>query len=1407
MVSRSLLRRAVIALALGLVAAVTIVGTAAAASPAWKLVAVTGPTNVPPRQSEVQRLAVEAEGGDFTLSQHTATGEGTLGFALGFDQVTAGSDQVTVTFPLEGTFAAGEAVTGSGIPEGTTIVGVSGTSAEPVLELSNAATSTEAAIIEAASKVVSGVTSSTGGFHVGDAISGPGIPSGTRVGAVGPGTLTLSNFVTSGGVVALSAEETTTPIASDASAEALQAALEDLPAIGPGAVTVSGGPGGEVTQPYFIAFGGLLANMDVAEFSADGSALAGVHPNAHVFTVVPGGAGTGELAISLTNVGGAPSSGLITVRVGPLPAGVSLDGPGRQELESEHRWTCVPEAGESIAACTSELPARADQPAWGFNVRIKVDTTVAQTLATTVTASGGGAAVPTSYRAPITISSHPAPPGIQAFWAGAFDADGNPSTQAGGHPFGALTMFAVNTVRSGTGEIIPAADTKNVDVDLPAGFVANPLVTPRCPQSTLASFETEFSPPKVCPDATLVGGLTPFINVFNAGQEFLEGAVAFSSDVPAPGTAAEFTTRIGPALQSIVGSLRAEEDFGVRVIAPNVAPVSKFYGSIAAFYGEPAGAHGKAFLVNPTDCAQQQEESDQGRGPVTRIAANTWQEPGVFDKAEDSLPLLTGCKTLTEAWLGHGPEPAQEQPSFTFSPTTTRAASPAGATAHLHVPQAGLSNPKKLATADLKKTVVTLPEGLSLNPSSANGLEACSEAQIGYLGSGFPSPNPIRFNEAAPSCPDGAKLGTFEISTPLLEEPVEGTIYLASQEENPFHSLIALYLVVDNARFGITLKLPGEVEANGDTGRLTAVFDNNPQIPFEDLTLHFRGGGGRSELATPEVCGHYQTTGSLTPWSAESGEAAQIEEQGFTVTGACAPSAATRPFAPGFEAGTTNPAAGAYSPLVIKVNRNDGEQELTKLNFTLPEGLIGNLASVPYCSDAAIEAARAKSGRVEQAGPSCPAASQIGTVDAAAGVGSEPVHVGGHAYMAGPYEGAPLSAVVITPAVAGPFDLGDVVVRAPLFVDPTTAQITARSDALPTILKGIPLKLRSVAITLDRPNFTFNPTSCAAMAVTASIGSSDDATATPSNRFQVGSCASLPFKPTFSASTRGKASKANGASLVVKIAAKPGEANIHKVNLQLPLQLPSRLTTLQKACTEAQFNTNPAGCPADSVIGSATAHTPILQVPLSGPAYLVSHGNAAFPDVEFVLQANERGGNIEIVLDGGTQITKGITYSNFETVPDAPISSFETVLPTGPHSILTTNLPASDNYNLCGQALKMPTTLTGQNGGVVRQSTPIAVTGCAPSIKVTKHTVKGKTATFVISVPSAGKLTGKGAGLTGAAKTVSAAKNVTLKLKLNKKEQAFLARHPHRKLKLHVKLQFRPKKGTRLSTSVAVLIG
>jgi hypothetical protein len=1386
---QSLLRHTTVALLLALLASAVGAGIAQGASPAWKLIGGEGPTNLPTRQSEIQRVTVEAEGGSFSFLHNDGETTGTPVVVEAHLSYTSGKPVATIESVAGGTaLEAGDRVTGPGLPPypAETIITSCSSDCNAVgstVTLSNSPESSETgAVVEVFTKELTGVTAS---LAVGDEVAGASFEyfaPGTEVTAVGAGTIKLSNattheYLTSEGAIGFDFSEKSAPIESDASPRVLASALEAMPALGPGSVSVSGGPGGDAAHPYFVDFTGSLADRDVQQLAIDGSTLSGAHAHEEVFTVLPGGPGTGEIVIDPSNVGGEETSGVITATLGPLPPGVVISGPA----EGEGAWSCPEAAGESSITCTSSEPV----PALGaaFGIRVPVEVTSAAPFNASVTigveGAGGGSA---TYQVPIVVANTPAPFGIQAFWGGNFDSEGHSVTQAGAHPYSAQTYFLLNTVRGTAGRIVSVADSRDVLVNLPPGFAGDPLVTPRCPQALIAAFEYE-----ACNKEMSLGNFIPSLNEF--GVRGFDTRIF--NDVPAQGSAAQFTTEVGGPLQSLIGSVNSSGDYGVKINAPVNPTFERIFGGYVALEGFPPSAKGKAFMTNPTDCEEEAREA-----PKLSVSADSWEEIGKFTPtAVQVLPAVTGCDKL------------EFTPTFSFQPTVTQGTSGTGATATLQIPQDGLTDPAKLAQPNLKKAVVTLPQGLSLNPSSANGLEACSEAQIGYVGPGE-MPNPTRFNEAPPSCPEASKLGTFEVKTPLLEAPVDGTIYLAAQEENPFHSLIGLYLVVNDPRTGIVLKLPGQVTPDPTSGQLTATFDDNPQLPFETLTLHFRGGGARSELATPEVCGHYETTGSLTPWSApESGPAAQIKEAGFTVSEGCAPSAATRPFSPSFEAGTTSPVAGSYSPLVIKVNRNDGEQELTKLDFTLPEGLVADLASVPYCSDAGIDAARTKTGRAEQASPSCPSASQLGTVDTAAGVGSEPVHVGGHVYLAGPYEGAPLSAVVITPAVAGPFDLGDVVVRAPLFIDPATTRVTAKSDPVPTILKGIQLKLRSVTITLDHPGFTLNPTSCDAMSVTASLSSSDGATASPANHFQVGGCSGLQFKPSLTASTKGKASKVNGASLTVKIAAKPGEANIHKVNLQLPVTLPSRLSTLQKACTEAVFNANPASCPADSVIGSGTAHTPILQAPLTGPAYLVSHGGAAFPDVEFVLQAAERGGDIEVILDGNTQIKKGITYSNFETVPDAPISTFESTFPQGPHSILGAFVPASANYSLCGQTLRIPTTLTAQNGAVIKQSTAIAITGCAPAIMVRSHRVSGRTATLVLQVPSAGKLIASGTGLTTAKKSVTKATSVTLKVSLTSKERTFLARHPHRKVKLRVKLRFTPKKGAPLSNAVTVLIG
>jgi hypothetical protein len=1248
-----------------------ILATAAAqaASPGWKLIGATGPTNLPPKQSETQRVTVEAEGGTFLLMQKAAEGEGTVTQALGVGPITEGSNIAQINFALTPTFAVGQAVTGTGMAPGTTIIGISGPALSPTLELSQPATKSELfAFLTGTPNEITGVTTSSGQFNVGDVISGEKLLPGTRITAVGSGTLTVSKFPTGGGTFALTGSQATAPLAFDAPASAVQAALEAVPVIGAGGVTVSGGPGGEEgAHPYFVGFAGALADQPVDELGADGAELTGDNANVKVLTTVPGGPGTGEIVVIATNVGAAPTVGDVTMELGPLPAGVVTSGPVKGL-----GWECPTASGLSTVVCTSHEAVPAFNPAIGISVPVEVEPTVASTSAVQVMISGGGAG-PATYEIPIVISPQQARPGPAAFWAGAFDENGETELRAGAHPISAATYFLLNTVRATSGKIVPAGQSKNVIVDLPPGFVGNPLVTERCPQSQPAGGVGT----SLCGQEAILGNFQPIISHLNesGGNRY-----SIYNTVPAKGVAAEFSTRIVTPIQSLLGSIRAEDDFGVRITAPNNPNYGLLFGGFASLEGVPAAANGKAFLSNPTDCFEEAR-----RTPVVKTATATWDEPDVYARTTYALPPVIGCENL------------EFEPSFSFQPTTTTGSSGTGATAVLRVPQDGLTDPSKLNTPALRKAVVTLPEGLTLNPSSAAGLQSCSEAQIGYVGPG-PMPNPTRFNEASPSCPDGSKLGTVEVNSPLLEDPLAGTVYLGAQNENPFGSLIALYLVVDDAKTGIVLKLPGEVKPDPKTGQLTAIFDNNPQLPFEDLTLHFRGDGPRSELATPEVCGSYATTGSLTPWSApESGPPAQIEEAGFNVSSGCSASAGARPFAPSFEAGTVGTKAGAHTPLVVNVTRKDGEQELSSLDFTLPEGLTGKLAGTPYCPEGAIKAAESINGRSEQANASCPAASQLGSVDTAAGVGSEPFHVGGKVYLAGPYKGAPISSVVVTPAVAGPFDLGNVVVRAPLYVNPETAQLTAKSDPIPTILQGIPLKVRSISIHVDRPGFILNPTSCEPMKASASIAGGSGATATTTARFQVGGCKELKFSPKLKIALKGGTRRNGHPALVAKLTQPAGQANIGKVSVALPHSEFLDQDHIRTICTRVQFAADE--CPEGAIYGQAEAISPLLDSPLRGPVYLRS-SNHTLPDLVVALRGPDSQ-PIEVELAGRIDSVNGGIRNSFELVPDAPVSKFVLRMQGGKKGLVV------NSTNICRGSHKATVKMEGQNGKLRNFSTPL----------------------------------------------------------------------------------------------------
>jgi hypothetical protein len=874
----------------------------------------------------------------------------------------------------------------------------------------------------------------------------------------------------------------------------------------------------------------------------------------------------------------------------------------------------------------------------------------------------------------------------------ALNEDGSVDLQVGSHPF----EYTVSVVMNQDGEEKPEGTLRELFAALPTGLIGNPQAMARC---TGAQFEGQFPH---CPINTQIG----VAQVHAVGLE--PATVPVFNLTPPQGVPASIGFSIINENSFQEASLRTGGDYGVSLSDITIPTDQRIQSITETIWGVPAS---HAHDSKRGDCLELGGQCPTDASPTPFLSLpSSCTGPLLTTVGVTSVQEPENLRSVSFQSLGDGGTPEGlngcERPPFTptvtVKPQTSAADSPTGLHVDIHIPQS--TDPNGLATANLKDTVVTLPQGIVVNPSAAAGLGACTPSQVDLHGAG------------PAECPDASKVGTVAVHTPLLDHPLPGAVYLASQGENPFASLLALYIAVDDPVTGVVVKLAGKVEPDPVTGQLRASFAENPQLPFEDFTLDFYG-GPRATLTTPSTCGTYTTTSELTPWSTPEGADA-FPTDPFQIDtaaggGPCVSNEAQEPHAPSFQAGTTSPLAAGFSPFVMHLNRENGSQRLAAINVTLPPGLTGRLAGVQECTDAQIAAAIARGnlgqGTTEQASPSCPQSSEVGTVTVGAGSGS-PFYAGGHAYLAGPYNGAPLSLAIITPAVAGPFDLGNVVVRAALYINPDTAQVTVKSDPIPSILQGVPTDIRSIEVKIDRPEFTLNPTNCEAMAITGEAISTQNQIAPLSDRFQVGGCQGLPFKPVFQASTQGKTSKANGASLTVKVAQKPGEANIHKVALTLPLALPARLTTLQKACTETQFALNPAACPPGSFIGTAKAITPLLSVPLTGPAILVSHGGAAFPDVVFLLQANERGDTIRIDLDGKTDIKKGITHSRFETVPDAPIASFETVLPQGPHSALAANA------NLCTSKLAMPTQLAGQNGALVNQTTKIAVTGCPKTL-------------------------------------------------------------------------------------------
>jgi hypothetical protein len=906
--------------------------------------------------------------------------------------------------------------------------------------------------------------------------------------------------------------------------------------------------------------------------------------------------------------------------------------------------------------------------------------------------------------------------GLHNFNVAFTEESGSPATQAGSHPFAVTTAFEVNVGTNSKGEPFPdGGQLKSLNVLMPVGFTGNPTFGPRCTASEFVTVHSNgFND---CSNNTVVGATNLVLQKPPNPGNLENRAAPVYNLVPPPGAVAE----IGFLAFNIPITipLRAKQNEPDKVTADlsNIPQAGLVYFSKVEIWGVPgdhahdpfrgtclrettdvsgnfvstgaceSSAGSSPFLVLPRAC---------NATPRAEYEATSWNPVSAPDRGSLELPAMTGCEKLTFA------------PTADSKPTSSASESPSGLDFRLDVNDPGLTESTGLADSDIEKAVVALPEGVTTNPAVASGLAACTLAQ--YQSETLDS-------SPGTGCPEASKIGSVEAETPILtrgEDASEGlrvlngSIYIAKQHDNPFDSLLAIYMVIKDPQLGVLVSLAGKVEPEPRTGRLTTTFDDLPQVPLSEVRFHFRT-GQRAPLITPPVCGIFATEATLYPQD-HSLPPVQVSptfeiNQGAPGFG-CSSTRAGLPTTTSFSAGTTNPQAGAYSPFILNLSRPDGSQQLSRIGTTLPVGLLGRLAGIPYCPESGIAQAASRTGEGEGAeeiaSPSCPASSRVGTVTATAGAGSEPLIVTGRAYLAGPYKGAPLSLEIITPAIAGPFDLGVVVVRTALLVDPLTTQITAESDPIPTILHGLPLDLRSISIDMDRPDFTLNPTSCEPKSITGTATSTLGSVASLSQYFQASNCASLKFRPTLKLSLKGQTKRTGHPALkAVLTYPKAGAyANVGRAQVNLPHSEFIEQNNLNRTCTKPVLLEGK--CPKSTIYGKAKAWTPLLDKPLEGDVYLVGGFGYKLPAL-----VAELDGEIRVLLAGKVDSgpNKGIR-NTFEAVPDAPVEKFELNLRGGPKYSLLVN-----SENLCKKPQKAIARFTAQNGKVL-QMKPVIANSC-----------------------------------------------------------------------------------------------
>jgi hypothetical protein len=1015
--------------------------------------------------------------------------------------------------------------------------------------------------------------------------------------------------------------------------------------------------------------------------------------------------------------------------------------------------------GQSDFICTiSPSPGDLEsRDAFDFTLTADIDPAAEGILTAKFTLSGGETQGPISTMDPTVVDANPPGYDFSGFDAQAFaNPAGATFTRAGGHPHTLVgyVEFARMTRAKDNSLAVPVEAVKDAWVDLPAALVGSPALLEECESSDLAvtAPDSPLAPTPTCPLGSQVGT----VRVPYAGAELTAPLPLFNMQ-PSPGVPARFGFNIVGTVVLLEARLRSESDYGISVGARNVPQALAASGAYFEFWGTPgdavhdfnracpggsplyeiplslvetceSGVSGSPFLRMPTSCT----------GPLPWSAHSaSWENPGAVLKT--GAPDLSDPKWKSTSIFSH------EEPGFPSSPndpttpwgepqgmtncasvpvkgefeaqsTSIDAETASGLEVEVEIPNPGLENPEGIASSDIKAAKLILPEGMTLNPAVAEGLGVCAPAEYESTALSF-HPTPGK------GCPDNSKIGVLEVETPLLEERIDGDIYVAQQDdpattapgaENPFDSLIALYFVFKNPERGILVKLPVKVEPDPKTGQLVVSLDDLPQVPFSSFRARLRE-GTRSPLVTPPSCGTYETEIELTGWSDPDNPITRTSSFEIVngIGGGPCPPGGVPPFGPRFEAGSINNNAGSFSPFYMRLTRNDGEQNMTKFSSILPPGVLGSLAGVGKCPDSAIALAKSKTGKQELASPSCPANSEIGRTLAGAGVGSVFANARGKIYLGGPYKGRPLSVIAITPAVSGPFDAGTVVVQLALTLNPKTAEVEvdgSASDPIPHILQGIVLKVRDLRVYVDRPNFIINPTSCDESSAKATLFGSfldvfdpgDDQAIALSTRYQAANCLNLGFKPRLKLNLKGGTKRGGHPGLRAIYTPRPGDANIEGMVVRLPRSAFLDQAHIRTICTRVQFAAD--ACPKAAQYGYIRAWTPLLEEPLQGPVWLRSSDNK-LPDLVFDLH-----GLVDVEVATRIDSIRGGVRATVTDIPDAPLSKVVLRMQGAKKGLIV------NSRNLCARKSRANVATDGHNGKI-RDFKPLLRPDCGAKSK------------------------------------------------------------------------------------------